>query len=325
LKALEGAQMQKPLPKWEMWKHVPKLSAVEAVALSLNVDPAKVYKWSKGKWVFNGGSGMAWEVAGFSDRLFLFTRCFGALVEMSLKELANWSQSVDWNVPVELAALAPWPSVVHELTPAETVNAAVASIVAASEDVAELRREIETEGWRFVLVGGESKVHIQDGTNQGRLEPIENLYSLMCELCAYSKNKRLAHLVRASGSSGGGALGSSFVQAPVPRVAPSGERASPEPPFSESGASKFAQQSPLATEERPTSPADRRARLDISRERGARRRIIESWNDIEKEYGPNADGRQVLRVLNRDKNEDAPVLKTVQNHLSALRAEGLIP
>lgn len=73
------------------------------------------------------------------------------------------------------------------------------------------------------------------------------------------------------------------------------------------------------------SPKARRDALDISRERGARRRIIESWNDIEKEYGPKADAHQVLRVLKRNQGADQPMLKTVQNHLSALRTEGLIP
>jgi hypothetical protein len=75
----------------------------------------------------------------------------------------------------------------------------------------------------------------------------------------------------------------------------------------------------------PVTPAARRAKLDISGERGARRRILEKWDDIEKEYGPSADGRQVLRVLKRDADETEVALKTVQNHLSALRTERLIP
>jgi len=77
--------------------------------------------------------------------------------------------------------------------------------------------------------------------------------------------------------------------------------------------------------ENAATPAERRAQLDMTRERGARRRILEKWNDIEKEYGKNIDARNVHRVLKRDKGEDDVVLKTVQNHLSALRKEGLIP
>ncbi len=75
----------------------------------------------------------------------------------------------------------------------------------------------------------------------------------------------------------------------------------------------------------PVTPAARRAELDMSGERGARRRILEKWDDIEKEYGPSADGRQVLRVLKRDEDEKIVTLKTIQNHLSDLRANGLIP
>ena len=89
----------------------------------------------------------------------------------------------------------------------------------------------------------------------------------------------------------------------------------------------LAEQSPrfAPTSQCPMLPKELREQLDISRERGARRRIIESWDDIELEYGQNADGRQVLRVLNRDQDAKKPSLKTVQNHLSKLRAEGLIP
>lgn len=75
----------------------------------------------------------------------------------------------------------------------------------------------------------------------------------------------------------------------------------------------------------PVTPAARRAALDMLGERGARRRILEKWNDIESEYGPSADGRQVLRVLARNQDEKIVELKTVQNHLAVLRGNGLIP
>jgi len=69
----------------------------------------------------------------------------------------------------------------------------------------------------------------------------------------------------------------------------------------------------------------RRDGLDIKSERGARRRILELWNDIEAEYGSTPDAHQVLRVLNRQQGEDEPALKTIQNRLIDLRREGLIP
>ncbi len=73
------------------------------------------------------------------------------------------------------------------------------------------------------------------------------------------------------------------------------------------------------------TPSERRAALDITAERGARRRILEEWDSIAKAYGDKADGRQVLRFLKLDKDAKQPQLKTVQNHLSKLRGDGLIP
>lgn len=82
---------------------------------------------------------------------------------------------------------------------------------------------------------------------------------------------------------------------------------------------------PLMGAEKEDTPAERRAKLDITAERGARRRILENWNDIESEYGPHADARHVLRILKRDVDETPPALKTVQNHMSALRRQKLLP
>ncbi len=71
--------------------------------------------------------------------------------------------------------------------------------------------------------------------------------------------------------------------------------------------------------------ATNRRAIDTTRERGARRRILEQWDAIEREYGANIDGVVVWRVLKRDKDEKLATLKTVQNHLSQLRRDGLIP
>lgn len=73
------------------------------------------------------------------------------------------------------------------------------------------------------------------------------------------------------------------------------------------------------------TPADRRKALDITRYRGAPRRILEQWGDIEKLHGSYPDGRQVWRILSRDKTEGEVSLKSVQNSLPLLRKAGLIP
>jgi len=66
---------------------------------------------------------------------------------------------------------------------------------------------------------------------------------------------------------------------------------------------------------------------DIKHERGCRRIIRDYWLDIRNLYGKDADGHQVLRVLNRkmEKDKTKPSLKTVQNCLIELRKEKLIP
>jgi len=73
------------------------------------------------------------------------------------------------------------------------------------------------------------------------------------------------------------------------------------------------------------SPAERRRGLDITTLRGVKRRILENWDDIEKLHGPNPTGIQVLRILKRDEEEKNISIKSVQNRLSRLRNEGLIP
>lgn len=104
----------------------------------------------------------------------------------------------------------------------------------------------------------------------------------------------------------------------------------------ESGTGKYASVGDTTTEvqsapstklpqEANLTPKQRRTKLDITRERGARRRILERWDNIEAEYGPKADAHQVLRVLNRERGEEEPTLKTVQNRLNDLRRDGLLP
>jgi len=64
-----------------------------------------------------------------------------------------------------------------------------------------------------------------------------------------------------------------------------------------------------------------------SQPRGAKGLILEHWDKVEARYGPQANGTQVLRVLSQflDGADKMPELKTIQNHLSALRNAKLIP
>jgi hypothetical protein len=71
--------------------------------------------------------------------------------------------------------------------------------------------------------------------------------------------------------------------------------------------------------------AQRRAMLDIGRERGCRRLILQDWDRIEMQFKPKPDGQRVVRYLNNYFPEKKLTAKTVQNTLSQLRRDKLIP
>lgn len=75
------------------------------------------------------------------------------------------------------------------------------------------------------------------------------------------------------------------------------------------------------------TPDERRASHDITTERGCRRLILENWSTVRQLHGPNADARQVWKIIERNKGrfDETPTLKTVQNRLRDLRNEKLIP
>ena len=199
------------MPKWDVWKHVPILNATEAVSLTLNIEPHTVYEWSKGKWVYNIGkkSGMCTSIAGFADRLFLFKKCFGVDGKISLIQLANWSQSVGWNIPIELAAVAPVePKEILKTMSAEAIRKALAGIVVGNDDIDELQSELIKLDVKFIVCNDLETVQIPDGTVNGKRVPILNLYSVVSELCNEPRGAKLATLVRGSGASGSGATGS---------------------------------------------------------------------------------------------------------------------
>lgn len=98
--------MSKPLPNWAMWKHVPQLSDIEAIALSLNVDPAKVEKNWNQQWVYKSSRNLTSSVPDFTERLFLWRRRFGLNSQTSLRRLVELAKAFDWSVPDELGLSA---------------------------------------------------------------------------------------------------------------------------------------------------------------------------------------------------------------------------
>jgi hypothetical protein len=198
LKALEGAHMDKSRPNWGLWKHIPELTVMQAVALTLNVEPRLI-------------SASRRNASDFADRLFLLESCFGARHKISLLELARWAQSVDWNIPVELGTMAPLPPVEYQVAPDDEIDIAIASILAPGASATDLRNALESEGWRFVISNGTAAIHIVDGTVKGQLQPFGNIYSAAGDLYHRTSNEQIGRLMRGSGASGGGARQSSYL------------------------------------------------------------------------------------------------------------------
>ncbi len=105
-------------PDWRFWRHVPATTLVEAVALSLDIDPKKL-RFGRNAW--RGGRKFD-EGAEFENRLELTRRCLGnslagpvnwlavryedAHPAVELATFAAWALSVGFSIPSELAPLA---------------------------------------------------------------------------------------------------------------------------------------------------------------------------------------------------------------------------
>lgn len=210
---------------------MPTLTTHQAVCLSFGLDPSKVSAYDRqGKvWGWSANH-MFSAIKGFADRRMLLAACYPGAI--SPVELARWAQTVKWNIPLQLAALAPVPAPVFEDAPDTEVESALCSVIAAGENVGDLKKELEKAGCRFILMNGDAVLHIQDGTVTGKFEFLDNMYSAIVALCG--SNGRIAHLVKASNSSGGGARGSaigslSVLSAPPRTVEGLADRTQPFP------------------------------------------------------------------------------------------------
>lgn len=196
--------MTNPLPNWDIWLHMPKLTTHQAVCLSFGLDPSKVHAYdSRGKAWGRTESRMFHSISGFEDRLTLFSACHRG--GLSVLELSKWTQSVGWNIPIELASLAPIPIEVPEALPAETVRAALMGLVANAADIDKLQNEITRLGIAFTMRDGVETVEIPNGMVSGLRGPLSNLYGLLSN--AKLKDRKLDNYIRALVNSGGGALG----------------------------------------------------------------------------------------------------------------------
>lgn len=116
-------------PDWSRWNHVPEVKLWEGVALSLDIDPARVehsrHSWMEDNYLFK-------ERTEFQQRLDLTSRNLSSDYystkplrptsiargdvsdcEVSLPIFAAWADSVGWVVPEEFKQLADNVPVLH--------------------------------------------------------------------------------------------------------------------------------------------------------------------------------------------------------------------
>ena len=188
--------MKDEKPNWPIWLNMPAINSAEAVALSYNRAPGTIDESRPG-------------IAGHKDRMTLYRRCHSS--RLTPRAFAEWAQSVGWNIPLALAALAPLPPQAWPLLPDDEVLAALADVVADGGSAAALRCAIEANGGKFVVANGEPSLLIDDGTVQGRIEPLTRLYSALCNMPRSDADK----LIRGSGACGSGAIGGSTITASI--------------------------------------------------------------------------------------------------------------
>ena len=120
----------KPAVDWRYWRHMLEVKQWEACALSLNIDPNRMQTRTHA-WMAGPGSGPAFlrssfpsesSKTEFEKRLRLLGACLFKsehftivnnlvrggkhLATVSLSEFAAWGQSVEFEMPPELAAMA---------------------------------------------------------------------------------------------------------------------------------------------------------------------------------------------------------------------------
>lgn len=139
--------MVTPKPDWDFWRHMPEIKLWQAIALSMNIDP-DLLKYSRDRW---NGLPSRDDENKFDKHLRLLranksTKNGFTPGTLSMdnpdnhgvrpSEFSAWAQSIGWDIPPELAALAAMgdndcENIVAKVAPAIAENAPVADTVEA--------------------------------------------------------------------------------------------------------------------------------------------------------------------------------------------------
>jgi hypothetical protein len=102
-------------PDWSYWRLIPTVTLLEAVSLSLNIDPRTLVPHPpKGR--LHGLATVRIPPSEFYSRLDLAMRCIGEMLpgakprsgegHVTLQSFTKWAAGLGWDVPPELEALA---------------------------------------------------------------------------------------------------------------------------------------------------------------------------------------------------------------------------
>jgi len=103
--------------RWSVWKHIPDVNVLQAVALSLNIDPQKIRTHGQ-SWMT--GEAVVIEAEEFHDRLQILKANLtytgdleitsmqlggGLGTKITVTSFARWASSLGWIIPDELREL----------------------------------------------------------------------------------------------------------------------------------------------------------------------------------------------------------------------------
>lgn len=155
-------------PNWSRWRQVREIRIFEAVALSLNQEPAEISHWAEEMeltwetlpYMVTGGS------KEMEDRLFVALRNLDTkdgirpskknpnhfLTKVYLDEFATWAASAEWQIPLELTRLSNsphlfrWPWGTHTTKLLEAL-AGAASKFWSEYDPNNPPKSVDVENW----------------------------------------------------------------------------------------------------------------------------------------------------------------------------------
>jgi hypothetical protein len=332
---LEGVRMAEDRkPKWAKWKLIPEVELWQAVSLSMDIEPSKTktdsYAWMGAEHPFDEGEDFndRLEVlkANFTNRAYFPTAGKLSMENwwkcgLSLPEFALWCDHVGIVIPDGLAGLA---SKQRQDIPD---NRAYSESALEDIDLLSVFSESVNNGVAINWIYWVNQMPTLSAAQAARLmcaldpdvfDNLKNRPNQNDPSNLVQKAKMIQRLAEAQ---------EMREAAPIAWLEWAKERHIAVHHGFEIEVRKSIDSMCVARPQvKPIDMAKKRQEiLETYSLRGAKRRILEYWDTVEKLHPKGADGTMVLRILERSTDAPKVKLKTVQNHLISLRKDGLIP